>query len=135
MDHRHKSLIYHSRTHLLVTAMFVALPFVFLLLFSRIAHIGTIDLFTDVLVSTARLVVAYIIAAALAWIAAVSFYRGKRSQVALPLFDVLQSFPTFALLPLATLFFGPTNTTVIFFLVLTIIWLPLLERSHQMMDG
>jgi len=42
--------------------------------------------------------------------------------VALPIFDVLQSFPTFAVLPLATLAWGSSNTTVIFFLVITIIW-------------
>jgi NitT/TauT family transport system permease protein len=35
---------------------------------------------------------------------------------------VLQSFPTFAAVPLATLYWGANNFTVIFFLAVTIIW-------------
>jgi ABC-type nitrate/sulfonate/bicarbonate transport system permease component len=53
---------------------------------------------------------------------AVAFFRGKRALVALPVFDVLQSFPTFAALPLAIYFWGPSNFTTIFFLIFTIIW-------------
>lgn len=51
-----------------------------------------------------------------------TFYKGKRAAVVLPIFDVLQSFPTFAALPLATLAWGPSNSTVILFLVVTVIW-------------
>src|SRR5205814_1236311 len=65
---------------------------------------------------------AFTIALVLAWMLAVLFYKGKRSNVALPLFDVLQSFPTFAALPLAVAVWGPSNTTVIFFLVISILW-------------
>lgn len=51
-----------------------------------------------------------------------AFYRGRRALVALPIFDVLQSFPTFAALPLAVAAYGPSSTIVIIFLVLAIIW-------------
>lgn len=114
--------IYQSRLHLFLTLLIIVIPFLFLLLFSRFANIATKTLFLDLLVSTARLGIAYIIAAILAWILAVSFYKGRRALFALPIFDVLQSFPTFAALPLATFFWGPSNTTVIFFLVITVIW-------------
>lgn len=100
----------------------MAIPFIFLLVFSQLAHIAVGTLVTDLLVSFGRLLVAYIIAAILGWICAVAFYRGQRAAVALPLFDVLQSFPTFALLPLAITTFGPSNLTIMFFLVVTIIW-------------
>ena len=43
-------------------------------------------------------------------------------MIALPIFDVMQSFPTFAALPLATVVWGPSNTTIIFFLIITVIW-------------
>lgn len=114
--------IYQSRKQLAVTLLFVFLPFLFLLWFSRFAGIATEKLFSDVGTSFMRLLIAYAISAVLAWALAVSFYRGKRSVIALPLFDVLQSFPTFAILPLSTLILGKSNTTVIFFLIVTIVW-------------
>jgi len=114
--------IYQHRSHAAVTVAFVVAPFIFLLAFSRLAHIATAQLFTDASTSILRLVVAYAIAVALAWAAAVLFYRGRRALVALPIFDVLQSFPTFAALPLATLLWGRSDNTVIIFLVITIIW-------------
>lgn len=114
--------IYASRKHLLVTILVVMLPFTFLLLFSRVAHIATGMLFSDVLVSVWRLTLAYLAAALLGWVSAVLFYRGRRALVALPIFDVLQSFPTFAALPLAVGFWGPSAFTVVIFLILTIIW-------------
>lgn len=115
-------LIYVSRRHLVFTLLVVALPFVFLLAFSRLTHIAAKTLFLDLFVSSARLGAAYVAAGVLAWSVAVTVYRGRAAVVFLPLFDVLQSFPTFAMLPLAVFFWGATSFTVIFFLVLTIIW-------------
>ena len=115
-------IIYQSRLHLAVTLLFIIAPFLFLLFFSRFANIASSQLLSDVGISSVRLIIAYFIAAALGWIFAVSFYRGRRAAVALPIFDVLQSFPTFALLPLTTLLWGATSFTIIFFLVITVIW-------------
>ncbi len=114
--------IYESRLHLFVTLAVIIAPFLFLLIFSRLTHIAAGKLWSDISVSFFRIFIAYLIAAALGWLAAVSFYKGRRAAVALPIFDVLQSFPTFAALPLATFFWGPSNFTIIFFLVITIIW-------------
>ena len=114
--------IYKSLGHLVVTIIIVVLPFLFFLLFSRAAALSTGELFADVFISVGRLFFAYVVAAALGWLFAVSVYRGKISAVALPVFDVLQSFPTFALLPLVTLAWGKSELTIIFFLVITIIW-------------
>lgn len=102
--------------------MIVALPFLFLLFFARAVNITTGVLFYDVFISVFRLLIAYILAAVTGWLLAVWFYHGRRSHVALPLFDVLQSFPTFAAVPLATLYWGANDFTVIFFLAVTIIW-------------
>lgn len=121
--HRTKRLrIYQSRLHILVTLFVVVVPFLFLLAFSRFAHIATETLFRDLFVSVGRLIAAYVIAGVLGWLFAVSFYRGKRAIIALPIFDVLQSFPTFAALPLAIFLWGNSNFVVIFFLVITVIW-------------
>ena len=117
-----RKMIYKSHAHLAITIGVVLMPFLFLLLFSQVAHIATGKLFTDVFISLWRLMVAYAISVILAWLLAIAFYRGKRADVALPAFDLLQSFPTFALLPLATYFMGATDGTVIFFLVITVMW-------------
>ena len=114
--------LYRSRWHLLVTLIFVVLPFLFFLLFSKAASLGTQKLFSDVFISVWRLIVAYIVAVFLGWLFAVNFYKGRKANFALPVFDVLQSFPTFALLPLITLAWGKSEGTIIFFLVITIIW-------------
>lgn len=121
--HNHKHIkIYRSRTHLWVTLIIVAVPFVFLLFFTRLTHIASSILLIDVAVSAARIIIAYVCAVIIAWLCAVLFYKGRVADVALPIFDVLQSFPTFAILPLATYIWGPSNYTLVFFLIITVIW-------------
>lgn len=115
-------VIYRSAKHLLITFLFLIIPLVFLLLFTKLENVSLSILVPDLTISFFRLLAAYLIAVLLGWGAAVLFYKGKRAEVALPVFDVLQSFPTFALLPLAIFLWGPTNFTVIFFLVTAVIW-------------
>jgi len=123
MSHRKThSHIYQSRLHILTTLFVVVLPFLFLFFFSHVAHLESAHLLNDIRTSLVRLVIAYIIAVVFAWVSAVLFYKGKSALIALPIFDVLQSFPTFGLLPLATYAWGATDSTIIFFLVITIIW-------------
>ncbi len=114
--------LYRTKYHLMGTLLVIVVPFLFLLYFSKVSHIESSVLFENLMVSVWRIAVAYIISAVLGWVLAVSFYRGKRSDYVLPIFDILQSFPTSATVPLAALIWGKTNSTVIFFLVLTMIW-------------
>jgi ABC-type nitrate/sulfonate/bicarbonate transport system permease component len=58
----------------------------------------------------------------LAWGLVVILVRGKTSTPTLAAFDVLQSVPTFALLPVAVHVWGSSAVTIIFFLVITVIW-------------
>ena len=120
--HHAHARIYRSRLHLLVTVLFIVLPFLLFLFFARFAQLSIHELFNNISTSVIRLVIAYVISVVLAWVFAVLFYQGKRAIVALPIFDVLQSFPTFAALPIATVFLGRSTSIVIFFLVLNIIW-------------
>ncbi len=114
--------IYKNLRYLIATIVIVVLPFLFFLVFSKVASLSTKDLFVDLFISMARLFFSYIIAVTLGWLMAVKFYKGKGSAVALPFFDVMQSFPTFALLPLLSLVWGKSEFTIMFFLVITIIW-------------
>ncbi len=121
----HKTLalhIYPTRRHIFFTVSLVVLPFVSLLLFSWFAHIPVRHLFGDVLLSSYRLAIAYVFAAVLGWGLAVLVVRERFAAVGLPLFDVLQSFPTFAALPLAVYVWGVSDLTIIVFLIITIIW-------------
>lgn len=124
MSHKNVS-IYGSKLQLAAAFSFIAMPFLFMLGFAYCADIKVSTLFVDFFVSIFRLLCAYLIAVSLAWVLALIFATGKWSTIALPVFDVMQSFPTFAIVPLAVLYFGVTNFTIIFFLVVTIIW-PLL---------
>jgi NitT/TauT family transport system permease protein len=117
-----RARVYQSRRHLAITLLFLLIPFAILLVLSSILHLPTAQFFSAIPASLARMLVAYIIALVLGWGCAVAFFRGKRALVALPIFDVLQSFPTFAALPLVVSMYGSTNAVVIFFLVLAIIW-------------
>ncbi len=105
-----------------MTLAFLIAPFLFFLIFSRFINLPATTLFSDIFSSLYRMVIAYIISAILGWGFAVFFFKGKRSIIALPLFDVLQSFPTFAALPLTVYFLGASSLTIILFLIVTIIW-------------
>ena len=123
--HRHRhhhAHIYRSRRHLLATVFLLLLPLLALLASTAWSRAESGTFLLDVGLSSIRLAIAYAVAATLAWLFAVLFERGPLAVIALPLFDVLQSFPTFALLPLATIVFGHGNVTVVFFLIVTIIW-------------
>ncbi len=114
--------LYKNYWHALAVVGILAVPFLFMLVFSQAAHLGTAMLLSAMTVSLFRMIIAYFVAVVLGWILAASFYHGRRAYVALPIFDVLQSFPTYAALPLAVVVWGASSFTVIFFLVLAIIW-------------
>ena len=114
--------IYKNKFHLIATLTVMSLPLVFFFIFSKIANLSLPTLLSDLALSSTRLIIAYFIAAIIGWLCAVAFYRGHRATIAIPIFDVLQSFPTFAALPIAVTLWGPSETTIISFLIITIIW-------------
>src|SRR5258708_28491083 len=92
----HHMRIYRSWWHVAATFLLIVVPLAFLFVFAHFAKITSSTLFYDMGISVARLTVAYAIAAVIGWALAVSFFRGRRAVIALPFFDVLQSFPTYA---------------------------------------
>jgi NitT/TauT family transport system permease protein len=121
MVHRYLK-IYKRRVHILWTFLIVLLPFVFVLFVGSLTTQEKLSFIGDLFSSTVRLVIAYAVSVVLATILGITLSRGRLGTVTLPLFDVLQSFPTFAMLPLAVHLFGPSETTVIIFLIITVIW-------------
>ncbi|MDA1335224.1 MAG: ABC transporter permease subunit [bacterium] len=119
---RHKSDIYQSRVHLVVTLLIVVVPFILFIVFAQAIEIPVSKLFLYIGTSGLRLLIAYTAATIIALILATLFYKGKRGKVALPLFDVLQNIPTFTLLPIATLFWGASERTVVLLLTIIMLW-------------
>ena len=93
-----------------------------LLVFSLVTDINFEGAVFDLLISMWRLGCAFIIATTIAWVLVVSIIGSRAEGAALALFDVLQSLPTFVVLPLGVYYFGQSERTIIFFLAITIIW-------------
>lgn len=122
---KHYLRIYRKRSHLIITLGIVLLPFLFVAFVLPLSTHDKSVFVSDLLESAFRLFISYGISVVLAMVFALFLTTGKVGNFFLPLFDVMQSFPTFAMLPLVVRVFGAGNTTVIIFLVVTIIW-PLL---------
>lgn len=118
----HYVKIYHRKSHLVMTFVVIILPFLFTLISPMLPFAAKFAFLNDLLASTWRIGVAFLISVVLALIFGITLSRGKIGNFFLPVFDVMQSFPTFALLPLAVTFIGANSLTVILFLVITIIW-------------
>lgn len=114
--------MYKQKWHVLITLLVVMLPFLFVLIMGQISSDDKFLFLDDLLLSTFRLAIAYGISVVLALVLGVTLSSGKRGNFFLPLFDVLQSFPTFAILPMVVHFWGATGKTVVLFLIITVIW-------------
>jgi ABC-type nitrate/sulfonate/bicarbonate transport system permease component len=118
----HPFSLNRSFKHLSVAFAIILLPLVSLLLFSFLNKIPFTDSFYDLGVSTWRLGIAVICGTIIAWVAVVLLVRGKTENSTLAVFDVLQSLPTFTILPIAVRYLGESNLTIILFLIITVIW-------------
>ena len=122
MRYSHSVKIYKKRWHLLLTFITIAAPFIYIFIFSEFTGVKTSQVFVDLGASFFRVAIAYLISVILAIPMAFFLGQGKTGDFFLPVFDVLQSFPSFALLPLLTVWFGIGNAVAIIFLVVTMIW-------------
>ncbi len=118
----HHFSIHRSWRHLAVALCFFLVPLFGLFLFSFVSGISFYATVTDLLISMWRLGVAFVISTVLAWVLVVLLIKGKTEGLALTVFDVMQSLPTFTILPIAVHYLGQSEKTIIFFLVITIIW-------------
>ncbi len=98
------------------------LPLVALSTFSLVSGIAFSVVINSLFVSSLRLFISFVFATVIAWLLVVWLIRGRTASPALALFDVMQSIPTFTILPLAVHFFGNQEWIIILFLIITIIW-------------
>lgn len=118
----HHFSLNRSRRHLLLAFAMLLFPLFALLIFSYATNLNFKSSVFDLLVSMWRLGCAFLIATTIAWLLVVTVIGSKLEGAALALFDVMQSLPTFIILPLGIHYFGQTEKTIILFLVITIIW-------------
>ncbi|MES2060028.1 MAG: ABC transporter permease subunit [Patescibacteria group bacterium] len=118
----HHFSLNRSRRHLAVGFAVILLPLVSLIIFSAITKLSFTLSIANLIVSTLRLGIAFVIATLLAWLLVVFFIRGRTEHSALAIFDVMQSLPTFTILPIAVHYLGNSEVTIILFLIITIIW-------------
>lgn len=114
--------IYRKKHHRLIAAATLLLPVILLVAFGGLAHIDMPVLAAMLAASFYRLVLAYVISLVLG--VALAVYLGSRAWAnnLLPVFDVLQNLPSFALIPLFALALGYTSNMAILFAVTSVIW-------------
>ena len=79
-------------------------------------------LLSSLSLSLFRLIIAYLISLIIAIVIAVSVSNTKIGDYMIPVFDLLQNLPSFALIPLFIFWFGYTNTMTIIFAATSILW-------------
>ncbi|MBI2798234.1 ABC transporter permease subunit [Candidatus Saccharibacteria bacterium] len=112
-----------ARRHILISFVFIATILIILFILAQTGSINWPQFLYFFVSSAINVAIAYVIAAILALALALGITRSKiLESLFLPILDVAQSFPTFALIPVLLVLFGRTRWVVITFLVVTIIW-------------
>lgn len=123
MRYTHNFHLIRKRKHTLKISLIITGVLIILILVLGFTILDAKQFFTGFLVSLSRVTVAYIISLTLALIIALIVNSAKFIEnVSVPILDVLQSFPSFALFPLLALWFGRTAVVTIIILVITMIW-------------
>ncbi len=118
----HHFSVNRSLKHLLIAFGVLLVPLFLLIAFSLVSHISFFLIFSQIIVSAWRLLRAFLISIIIAWVIVVLIVNKKFEGASLAVLDVMQSLPTFAILPIGVHYFGYSNTTIILFLIITIIW-------------
>lgn len=102
--------------NLAVTAVIMAVLF-------TIFRVDLAVFLADFWQSLTRVSIAYILSLLLALTLTLATLHSTLSEnLLLPILDVLQSFPSFALIPLLAVYFGRSNTSVVIVLTIAMIW-------------
>jgi ABC-type nitrate/sulfonate/bicarbonate transport system permease component len=118
----HSFKIYKKWTHVLIVFCIIILPIAFILLAGSISQISTNALIAGLGLSAFRLLIAYAISLFLAILLAVTLGHGKLGDFFVPVFDIFQNLPSFALIPVFVILFGYTNKMAILFIASSVLW-------------
>lgn len=105
---------------------------IFLYFSIGIRNISAEQLYMGLGLSLYRLILAYLLSLVIALAVALSIGQSKIGDLLIPVFDLLQNLPSFALIPLFVAVFGYTNTMVITFAASSILWPILFYVLHAL---
>ncbi len=108
----------------------------FIILISSIIFFSSGDsaniLLSNLLLSLSRLVIAYFISLTLAILIAIPVSNTRFGDFMIPVFDLLQNLPSFALIPIFISWLGYTNIMTIVFAATSILWPILFYILHAL---
>jgi len=126
----HRIHIYRKRHHRLTAALTLLAPLLLLALLGGLARADFLSLLSALGLSMYRLALGYAISLSLGVALAVTFGTSKWGDALIPVFDVAQNVPSFALIPVFALFFGYTNFMAVIFIATSVIWPILFYTLH-----
>jgi ABC-type nitrate/sulfonate/bicarbonate transport system permease component len=118
----HKFQVYTKWRHRILAGLLVLSPFIFLFLVGKIGNVNINFLGYSLLISFYRLVLGYFISLVLGVGAALIIGNSSWGDSVVPILDVMQNVPSFALIPVFALLFGYTDTMAIIFIATSVIW-------------
>ncbi len=123
IKHRH----YIPISILVLCLLIAALYFV-----GQISGVSSEQMYLGLGLSLFRLILAYLISLGVALTVALTIGQSRVGDFLIPVFDLLQNLPSFALIPLFISLFGYTNLMVITFAATSILWPILFYVLHSL---
>lgn len=112
-----------QRRHVIKISLILSGLIILLILLLGFTTLDAVKFFGGFVQSLTRVAIAYFIALFLAVVIVLAVTSSKLTEnIFIPILDVLQSFPSFALFPLLIVWFGRTALVTIMILVVTMIW-------------
>ena len=131
----HRLKIYRHRRHRIFAGIIVLLPIIFLVTTATLGKIYAPDIANALTATFLRVVTGYFVSLVVGVFLAVAVGGNKVGEILLPLFDILQNVPSFALIPLFIAWLGYTNLMAIVFAATSIIWPILFYTLHAIQNA
>lgn len=122
--------IYRKRHHKVAAALTLLAPFLFLALLGGLAQTDALALGSALSLSIFRLALGYSLSLVVGVLLAVTFGTSRFGDALIPIFDVMQNLPSFALIPVFALLLGYTNLMAIVFIATSVVWPILFYTLH-----
>jgi len=128
----HGFYLTRKRKHRRTTFLFLTIIVLIILTIGFYSGNSASMLLNALALSSFRLIVAYIISLIVAIIISVLVSSNRIGDSLIPLFDLMQNLPSFALIPIFVLWLGYTNLMIIVFAATSIVWPILFYMLHAL---
>ncbi len=118
----HRFRHYHSWRHIIASVAIIGVPIFILFGIGYFTNAPWVVVSSSLGLSLWRLILGYLLSLIVATSLALAVGASRFGERFLPVFDVLQNIPSFALIPLFIVAFGYTSTMIILFSATSIVW-------------